>query len=206
MTPAQLIANGWVRGLDVSDNQSKRIDWARLYTDGYRFVWVKLTEGETFSSKTGRQKALDAQSEGFRVGGYHYARPDNGNDPEREARNFAAELYAAGESVVSGLPPVLDYEERIKTGRGSAKDWAAAFSAHLASIIGEAPWYYSGLRTYLRHAPEGAKLWVAAYLDVLPFADRYACWQHTGSGQVKGYAGHLDLNLMNPETWKEITK
>lgn len=205
MTPAQLIDAGWIKGLDVSD-QRKAINWKRLYAEGYRFVWVKLTEGETFSAKTGQEKALAAQDAGFRVGAYHYARPDNGNSPIDEARHFVAEMYVAGESVVGGLPPVLDYEERIKSGLGSGDAWAEAFTSEVQDIIGVQPWYYSGLRTYLRHAPEGAKLWVAAYIESLPNADRYACWQHTGSGQVPGYSGHLDLNLMNPETWKELNK
>lgn len=206
MTPAQLIDAGWVKGLDVSDNQRKPINWKRLYAEGYRFVWVKLTEGETFSSKTGKAQALAAQDAGFRVGAYHYARPDNGNSPAREAANFAAEMWAAGETVVAGLPPVLDYEERIKPGHGNAAAWTDVFSIHLSSILGETPWYYSGLRTYLKQAPIGVKLWVAAYIESLPNAERYACWQYTGSGQVPGYNGHLDLNLMNPEAWKELNK
>lgn len=206
MTPAQLIAAGWIKGLDVSDHQSLPINWKRLYAEGYRFVWVKLTEGETFASKTGEEKALAAQDAGFLVGGYHYARPDNGNSPAREAVNFAAGLLTAGETVVSGLPAVLDYEEKIKQGHGTAREFNEGFKRRLYELTGLTPWYYSSLGTYLKDAPEGAKLWVAAYIESLLNAERYACWQYTGQGRVPGYAGPLDLNLMNPNEWKELTK
>src|SRR5690606_28660012 len=115
-TPSELLAEGWIHGVDVSDYQDPaRLDWGKMREagtanggTGIQFAWVKLTEGQTFVAKHSRDHTLGAHLSGMLVGGYHYARPDTDvgpADPIREAQHFVGELYAMGETVVNGLPP-----------------------------------------------------------------------------------------------------
>ena len=60
-----------IRGLDVSHHQGL-IDWARIPTERYRFVYIKATEGGDFWDKSFKQNWKQAMNAGLTVGAYHF--------------------------------------------------------------------------------------------------------------------------------------
>lgn len=192
--------------LDVSAHQPS-IDWKRVKADGVEAVWVKATEGFTYTSPLYAAQIAGAKKAGLRVGAYHYARPDSHPfDPEGEARNFAKVIGAPG---WRDLRPVLDFEtaSRQLTPAQHAS-WARAFNQELKARIGVLPVFYSYsafITKYLAglDRPIGAALWLANYgpNNGVDFpAPVPAPWkkihahQYTSNGVVKGIPTRVDLS------------
>jgi lysozyme len=107
--------NAKVVGIDVSHWQGD-IDWFKVYNAGYRFAFVKATQGTLFKDpnfETNMEKGRDA---GMLMGAYHFAEPNlylDGEelikDAEDEARHF---INIARNYLKEGyLRPALDIED-----------------------------------------------------------------------------------------------
>lgn len=90
-------------GVDVSRYQGE-IDWPRVRADGYRFAYVKVSQGVDYLDPRGRANRDGAYAAGMHVGAYHYFEHDR--DGEAQARHFSA---AIGEDVPR-LTPAVDFE------------------------------------------------------------------------------------------------
>ncbi len=192
---------------DVSSYQSG-IDW-NMYADHHELIVLKVTEGRTFEDPSFpakfRAARKQADDEGLIVGYYHFARPDNGNDPRIEARHFVGEVRKAGGRLKGRhrLPfrrfevAVIDYEVTYK---GDDRRWVAAFLDEFEKLTDIKPvdlgkdrpkvkglWLY-GYGGSL--APVGSELgmpvWIAAYAPSFdPYwpkgfnRNRLIAWQHT---------------------------
>jgi lysozyme len=194
-------------GLDVSHHQADAgpVDFAAAYAAGYRFCYVKLSEGESYRDPAGPKLWKAAKAAGLLVGGYHFVRFLH--DGAAQARNLVAALAELGES---DLPPAVDLEtneddwkkpepptsERI---RGVALDFVTELEHAIpwrALIYAGAPFSNeSGLSVI---APD-RDLWLAAYvsearLKVPKGWPAWRIWQHSGKGRVPGITGDVDLN------------
>jgi lysozyme len=94
----------FVLGADVSHwNEYDLVD---LWNAGYRFLYIKVTDGDWFVDPKWREWYDRATQIGFKVGPYHYFRPEiNGA--------LQAELFFETASEVEWhMKPMLDVEER----------------------------------------------------------------------------------------------
>jgi len=134
-----------VAGLDVSAYQST-VDWAGLWAGGHRFVWVKATEGTSYTNPRYAAQRTGARAVGMLQGGYHYARP-NASTGSEQARYFLAN--GGGWSADGAtLPGVLDLE-RNDSGEacyglsmGQLSAWVGEFSTTYRQATGRAPVIY----------------------------------------------------------------
>lgn len=200
-----------VPGIDVS-YWNAGIDWPKVRAAGQRFVFVKATEGETYSDPTFDDNWLGAKTSGLLRGAYCFFRPKA--DPKKQAERFIA--YVKSMNDDGELPPALDLE----TSDGQAKDKIIARAKiwldEVEQAFGRKPIIYSGLyflQTYFS-VPGGGPpdwaadypLWLAQYpyqytpgmLPTLPNGwFKWTFWQYSETGKVNGINAKVDLNLFN---------
>ena len=134
---------------------------------GYDTIAIKLTEGVSFVSDTGKARWAAAEKVGLRRIAYHFARPSR-NSAKLEAGHFARVLKAAGPVRPSDIL-VLDWEDEGYHGQGDA--WVTEFFNELSRLVPSIPatrqWLYS-YGDYARAtltSTHGRRYWHAGYIS-----------------------------------------
>ncbi|MCJ7632447.1 right-handed parallel beta-helix repeat-containing protein [Candidatus Bathyarchaeota archaeon] len=206
----------YVQGIDVSHYPGD-INWAEVYGAGYKFAFVKATEGEGW---TGDPEARDERFEinmnesraaGMLVGAYHYARPDL--NPEGAVDEATWFVEVTREYIGLGyLRPALDLEEG--EGLESLSQWVCDWMETVEDLTGVRPILYTGYyfaTDNLDSSVAGYDLWIAQWtydLKVGPsvptYWDQWDFWQWSNESQyaplgyVPGVEGNaLDLDVFN---------
>lgn len=95
-----------VDGIDIARYQ-KNIDWKKaaksIKKDG--FVYIKCTEGATYTDPKYKTNAIGAKKAGLRIGGYHYFRMTSSAHDQFD--NFKKAL----DNINADLIPMVDVEE-----------------------------------------------------------------------------------------------
>lgn len=204
-------------GIDVSHHNGT-IDWKKVAESGVKFAWIKCSEGTTWRDKSRLRNLSAARKAGLIVGGYHFARPDNGpragmQDAKEEADNYLMSNPAAGASGRHGdLLPVLDLEAGVKTDDNYNAEWALKWCEVVEDETGAKPIIYCAkwaTDLYLKHVHWDLRDLLAAYpcwwasynTGVEPKRGvalwrQWDVWQWTGSGKVRGIKGKCDKNWM----------
>lgn len=188
------------KGLDVSSHQGV-VDWVKVKAAGYDFVWVKASEGATFTSPTFLAQVHGARAAGLKVGAYHYLRPQRGRGGHVEAAFFFQHLQSAGLGA-GDLIPVLDIEEHHVGGVAAEDEYTKQAYDHLRTLTGRRvgiytfPFFRTNWPSWVTRAP----LWIADFGGLtaprLPKPwTKYAAWQHTDRGRIDGVGGNVDKNL-----------
>lgn len=181
--------------LDVSNNNGT-IDWAKIPKIAATGVWIKATEGMTYTDPLYAANVKAAKAHGFRVGAYHFARPELNHTPAEEASHFCSVVGKIGRR---DLRPVLDMETV-----GGDEDWARAFCHYVTKHLGVMPMFYSytnWIEVHKFKVPVGDGLWLANYSGLLhpPVAPKpwkkYVAWQYTDKGKVDGVTGFVDRSV-----------
>jgi lysozyme len=191
-------------GLDVSSHQhSAPLSWPAVRASGHSFVFIKATEGISYTNPYFAWDWSRARDVGLIRGAYHYARPSVGT-AAGQARRFVAVAGPAGEQ--GELAPVLDLEQ---TG-GLSPDQLAAWTQEFLDEVGRLTGRRAMLYTYPNFwrdamagttAFTGHPLWIASYTTApvprMPGWPTWTFWQYTARGSVRGVAGRVDLNRFN---------
>jgi len=199
-----------VKVIDVSHHNGT-INWTKVALDGVKGVYIKLTEGTSFLSKTAYQNYLGAKNAGLRVGFYHYAHANN--DPIEEVDFFLKKL---GNMKVD-LPHCLDLEENKGKSKAQVNAFALKWMQYLEKKTGITPILYTGYSFMNNFSSATAKypLWVARYSGSnrvngmnspgsSTIWNKWAMFQYTDSGKVKGISGNVDINEMDLDFFKSI--
>ena len=185
------------------------------YAREYELIAVKVTEGRTYTDPDAPKRiertieVFDA--EGLIVLPYHFARPDNGNPPEAEARHAVSTCRELGLRLGerrrrpwkrSELPLALDFEVSAP----DAHAWVGSFVAEYRRLTGQRPIIY-GYGDSLRPigTDYGCPVWIAAYAvswkpHAPHWADEVIAWQHTdgtsgpGPHRLAGIPTNHDVN------------
>lgn len=207
-----------VLGLDCSRYQQS-IYWNKAYASGIRFAYIKVTEGSTGYEGTVlnlKARALSAQGNKIKVGYYHFARPGFIATPEDDAM---AEILNIQNHLsllpTAGLPLALDLEAY------STKDIWSEHPDHMDRFINTFITNFPSVIIYSNKSflqdntalSYGAyPLWIAAYLNnpevslpSIPIEwSEWKIWQFTDKGQVDGYNGDIDLNIMKKDFFNQF--
>ena len=206
----RLTALKCVLGLDCSKYQ-KDITWNKARLAGIRFAFMKLTEGTTIYEGDVlnlKARVLSAKGNGIKIGYYHFAQPGNVAVPEDDAMAEIVNIKShLTQLPVANFPLVLDLEvyssSDIWTNKAEHMDrFINTFIANFPSII-----IYSNksfLDVNTAHGYGAWPLWIAAYpiypevsLPRIPLEwTDWSIWQFTEKGQVNGYIGDIDLDIM----------
>lgn len=204
-----------IRGIDVSAWQGD-VRQRQVREAGYRFVYMKATEGLNYTSPRFAPEWREAREEGLYRGAYHFFHPLE--DPIGQAERF---LERMGPMMPGVLPPVLDMEgyNGIKgVNRPVAFCENAQLFLDFVSSTLQLPaerdvglylghWFW---RSRLKPAPRSSDLfrywlWLPSYTPTprpMPWTNGYGgepwrFWQFSGSGSVPGVDGRCDLNVFS---------
>lgn len=203
----------WTHGIDTSRVQGT-IHAGMVYDQGFRFGFVKISEGGQYLDPMRLQTLKALRAAGILDGGYHFARP-NGS-----AKTQAQILWDGLGDTMPTLPLVLDLE----TASGMPGEWVCEWALEFAECLKGAwvlkPICYTGgyFMSQLGCAakyPQLAEIysqWLAQYsrrqwepvegIDrpkvVSPWPD-WEFWQYSGDGgmPVVGVSVDCDRNVYN---------
>lgn len=189
-----------VHGIDVSVWQGA-IDWRQARAGGVNFVFMKATEGGDRVDPNFGRNWQAAAAAGVWRGGYHlfyHCRP-----AVEQARWYIRNVPRSA----SALPPVLDMEWtptsptcRIRQPPAVIRAEARAFLSVVGAHYGKRPILYTTPDFFHDNdlgQLSGVTFWLRSV--AAPVAQTYpgqawTFWQYSGTGQVQGIGGKVDLN------------
>lgn len=207
---APAAAVNWTNGIDISPWQhpyGAGINWGLVSRAGYRFAYVKATEGNYYTNPYLAGDTRGAKRATLYAGVYHFAIPSV-SDGASQARYFMAR--AGGMT----LPPVVDlewnpydaYRPCYGFGRAGMVNWIRAFGTEVRRVSGRLPVIYTAAGWWnqcvgMSSAFKGYPLWVAAYNTSRPQMpagwSSWTMWQYRGGGSVPGISGSVDADYFN---------
>lgn len=199
----------YILGLDLSHWNGDLVPafWSDAFAAGFRFVFLKATEGISFVDDRFEINLARAKDAGFLSWGYHYARPQyHGLE---QANHF---INVAADGVIGGA---WDLEETGSVSDARINEASELF-LHLLNETYDHSWLYSAAWYLDAHRgvdPEVDYLrWPAhwnlnvssPYLPSIWRADgRWDCWQYWAQGTVVGRYP-IDLNRMPKEVFERF--
>ena len=180
---------GTTPGIDISHWQGdlSKDWWITAYTEGYRFVFLKATEGLTFVDSHYTINKANAKEAGFQVGAYCFARPQESG--MEQAEFFISE---AGDLDIGGVWDLeVDGGMSDSTINLRTEDFLSTLNAHYGySWMYSAAWFLDPRQInpqvpYYRWVAH----WTTAASPYLPriWRDReYDAWQHSSKETVAG--------------------
>lgn len=194
-----------IRGIDISMHNWDYLTWFGFVPllKKSQFVIMKASEGGTYKDiRLDEYYSMLHESDNGRpdpermYGFYHYARPDKGNSPKKEAENFLRLVgHHAGYCIYA-----LDVEGKaLMLSKDALDSWVAEWCSWIITKTGVKPLIYCSA-SQTKRFPTAAKmdcgLWVASWekkpakKDLKPW-EFYAFWQDSTS------SGWLDNDQFN---------
>lgn len=163
-----------VYGIDVSGWQGN-VNWASWWNSGYRFVYVKATEGTGYTNNYFAQQYNGSYKQGFIRGSYHFALP-NKSSGATQADYFIFIAHGGGWSKDGKtLPGVLDIEFNpygstcYGLSQASMRSWISSFTHRYNSRTGRDAVIYTNTSWWISCTGNSGAfgstnpLWVANY-------------------------------------------
>ncbi|NEZ47223.1 glycosyl hydrolase [Clostridium niameyense] len=184
-----------LKGIDISNNNQRPIDFTKIKNSGVEIVYLKATEGTTFKDPYCNEYYNKAKAVGLKVGLYHFL--VGTSSPESQAQNFYNMHKGKTLEVMSNLD--------IERNNFNVMDYALRFIKKFKELSGRnvsvyaSPYFINNnLDIRLKQYP----LWVAHYGVSKPIANKvwgstYAGHQFTERGTIPGIQGVCDINNFN---------
>lgn len=183
-------------GIDVSKWQGVP-DWRQVVGDAQhiKFVFVKATQGTTYTDAHFDSNCKGANSVGLDVGAYHFY---DGSDPVAQANHFVSVVKP--ELLKREL--VFDLESNPSNLSNAAlTDAAVAFFNQVSALTGR-PKDQLALYTNKSYLAKldlsklaGIRIWIAAYGVADPGVANAEYWQNSETGHVAGISGYVDIDV-----------
>lgn len=184
-----LAISGEAKGIDLSNNNGA-VDFKKVRAAGYRFVWLKASEGTTFTDGYFAGNVKAAKKAKLKVGAYHFL---SAADVNVQAKHFAA-IVKKAKLGKGDMLPVIDAEKA-----GVTAAHVGAFVAAVERQLGFKPIIYTF--PAFAHWPStyGCGLWIAhpgvSHPTIPAPWTGYVAWQHTWTASVPGVNGGCDANI-----------
>lgn len=193
-------------GIDVSHHQGD-VDWGAVKADSITFVFVKATEGNTYTDPKFMENWEAVKNAGLVRGAYHFFHPDD--DALAQAEHFIATVRLEP----GDLPPVLDIEVSEGVSTEGIDEDVQVWLEKVAETYGVNPIIYSGLHFIEANLSDGFEaypLWLAEYTDSLPQPpgdwERWTFWQYADEDEIEGIVGTVDRSIHHgtEATWNYL--
>ncbi|KAE8223738.1 hypothetical protein CF319_g3266 [Tilletia indica] len=188
-----------VPGFDISHYQSS-VNFNTQYSNGARWVYIKATEGTTYTDSSFSSHYTGATNAGLLRGGYHFARPDVSSGATQA--NFFISNGGGWSGDGRTLPGALDIEYNpygatcYGLSQSAMVSWIKSFSDTYKSKTGRYPTIYTTTDWWTQCTGNSAAfsstnaLWIARYsssVGTLPNGwGYYSFWQYADSGTFPG--------------------
>ncbi|PJI09497.1 MULTISPECIES: GH25 family lysozyme [Clostridium] len=181
-----------MKGIDIYSGQGS-VDFSKVKSSGVDIVYIKATEGVTYTDRTVLEFYKRAKDAGFKVGFYHFLR---NNNPINEAEHFL--------SAISGMNYDCKLAIDVEVTLGQTVDTISSnvrkFADYLISkgidvcIYTYTSFYKNNLNSNVKNIP----LWIAEYGVTQPnISTAYVGFQYSETGRINGISGSVDLNEFN---------
>ncbi|AAK78533.1 lysozyme [Clostridium acetobutylicum] len=178
-----------MKGIDIYSGQGS-VDFNAVKESGVEVVYIKATEGLTYTDSTYKDFYDGAKNAGLKIGFYHYLRA---NDPTSEAEHFF--------NTISGLSLdckcAIDVEVTLGQSIDQISSNVRKFADYLINkgldvcVYTYTNFYKDNLNSTVKDLP----LWIAEYGVSKPNIDAsYVGFQYSDSGSVNGISGSADLD------------
>lgn len=196
-----------MNGIDIYSGQGN-IDFTQVKATGIDIVYIKATEGLSYTDATLNSYYSEAKDAGLKVGFYHYL---GDNNPISEAQYF----LQATEGLQVDCKYMIDVEETFNQSNDQISSNVMQFSDYLKSQNKDV-----GMYTYtdfynenLNNTVKDLPLWIAEYGVDNPSVSGYVGWQYSDTGSINGVSGDVDLDsftegilITNSEEEKKVKK
>lgn len=202
-----LIPKDSMRGVDISFYQGN-VDMETLKKQNISFLYMKATEGTTYTDPLFAQNWKKSAAAGLPAGAYHFF--SFHVDGKEQARHF---LQVMGTDLNGRLIPVVDieYHHNATLEKEEVIRELTAFMNEVEQQTGVKPMIYTSpkfFRKYLKGTFDEYPRWMSSLKYPLrwDFSQDWTVWQYSDQAELSGYDGdekHIDLNVLHPE--KEIS-
>jgi lysozyme len=199
----------YIKGLDLSSIQGSNIDWAQLYSLGYRFVFIRACIGNDFNDTDYVANMKGAQAAGLKSAPYLFLYPlcTDPNHPNRDPKDQAALHYKfVGNTQAAAIDLEWPYQNQWKTWGIDANfitQWLLTYLQEYERLSGVRPIIYS-YPSFLEalNLPQSFaddyKLWIASYTATpvvpKPWND-WAFWQQSGGTEKLPNGIPVDIDV-----------
>ncbi len=184
-------------GIDVSSYQ-KDIDWRATARDKkIKFVYVKATEGATYTSRHYIYNMENARKHGIKVGSYHFLR--TGSRIKDQFENFKRSVKKSDQDLI----PLIDVETRQGWTAQQLRDSVKVFADMVEEYYGCRPMIYTSssfFNNLLGAAFADYPLFIARYATSEPQLScgaKWTLWQFSEKGRISGIDHPVDLCRFN---------
>ncbi len=185
-------------GIDVSQYQGK-INWSKVGDrHPVEFVFLRISMGKDGIDSRAKHNLKGAKKEGFKIGVYHYYRPDENST--QQASHFLQQLKSLNPDL--DFRVVLDIEEEpaVQT-MAQLKVGLEKWLDQVEGELDHKPIIYSSLNYYDEHLKGDAKfkdypIWIASYNSRRrkTVRKRFNFHQFTDEVRIAGISGYTDGN------------
>jgi len=184
-----------IHGIDVSHDQGN-IDWAQVMTSDVNFVYLKATDGITYTDPRFHGYMSALRDKKLLYGAYHFFEAED--DPEKQADNFLKQIS----SYPLRLSPMVDVEVTKDQNPQEIKTRLQTFLNKIHTATGCQPVIYS-YSSFWQHNI-GAEFnqyvfWLADYAKIInppQGVNNLTIWQYSDKGRVKGISEPVDLDVI----------
>ena len=206
------LSDNAVKGVDISSYQGK-VNMQKLAEQNIRFVYIKATEGSSYSDEYFQINWENAQKAGLPSGAYHFFSIDSSGITQAE--NY---IRTVGNSK-GRLLPVVDVEYYADKRKNPPEKSEVIKELHdyintIENAYGVMPMIYTTQdfgKKYLLEEFKDCQLWIRSvyYPPDFGIGENYTLWQYCDTAVLDGYCGdekHIDMNVLNEKvTIEELT-
>lgn len=197
----------YARGVDISEYQTDKVDFAALKKAGYSFVIIRSGFNER-KDKYFEENYTKAKAAGLDVGVYFYSYADSVPKAEWEAGIFLEQI----KGKTFEYPVYMDFEDKKMANIGTENAYKictafldkVATAGYLTGLYGYANWLdesYSSSWVPTARICQKYECWIANYWDYtytsnpkgVDYSQRYGMWQYSDRQSVVGLS--LDANV-----------
>jgi len=213
-----------VQGIDVASFQHPSgavINWAQVAGAGYKFAFIKATEGSYYVNPYYAGDATGAQNAGLLTAPYAFGIPNYSGGALQADYALDRANYAANGRT---LPLILDieydpYDQPVSSGGDGTNEcyglsttqmvaWISAFVTEASRRTGQSPVIYTTADWWNTCTGNSAAftanpLWVASYASTptvpTPWAGAWTYWQYTNAAKPPGISSSVttDANWLS---------
>jgi GH25 family lysozyme M1 (1,4-beta-N-acetylmuramidase) len=209
-----------VQGIDVSSGNhpdGAAINWDDIATDGYKFAFIKVSEGSYYANPYYASDAAGAQAAGMLVAPYEFGIPNySGATLQADYALDHANYSPDGQM----LAPILDIENDPYAGSDGTPSgsicygltqpqmvsWIGAFTAEVHRRTGKFPAIYTSAQWWDTCTGDSAAfgsdpLWLVAWGSSAPTPPaawtNWTYWQYTSTATALGISGQFDASYLS---------
>lgn len=177
-----------MKGIDIYSGNGN-VDFNAVKASGVDIIYIKATEGITYTDITYKDFYSRAKAAGLKVGFYHFLRANN---PVNEAQHF---LNTVGNLNVD-CKYAIDVEVTMGQNKEKISSNVKQFADYLKSkgkdvcVYTYSSFYRGSLDDTVKDLP----LWIAEYGVNKPSISPYVGFQYSETGHVNGISSHVDLD------------